>query len=106
MQNTCLNPRSNSQSGCPNGGTTVTGTLSSTGTRSPVNNTAAVCNEAFSQGSGQPANLQSAGTSIYDSGTVFCSPTSYGYLFFQNNCPATAGASAFTIQVSSAFTFA
>jgi len=102
MQDTCLQNRNNSHSGCDSdvvNGTTVTGSFNNFGTLSTLSDTSALCNQAIAL-QDYNATLKRVGNSTLDSGSVFESPTSSGFLFIQNRCPASAIPSNFTIKVS------
>jgi hypothetical protein len=97
----CLSPNDNNKSGCSSSnGTVISGSVSSAGTRVPLNSTTPLCNEVFSDGSTSITSLAGA-TTPYTRGTVTCGPSYTAYLYFQNNCPALPGSnqSEFTITV-------
>ena len=102
MKNSCLEPRDNSYYGCPSSttsGIVIYGdTISSSGSKTSVNNTGAICNQAFTGGSYE--SLASTGTTL-DTGTVKCGPDTIGFIYFQNNCPAsTINQTIMTLTVS------
>ncbi|KAH7621351.1 hypothetical protein Ndes2526B_g03690 [Nannochloris sp. 'desiccata'] len=107
ISGSCLNPIDNNNSGCPSStGTVISGTTNSAGTQVPLNSTTPLCNQIFSEG---PASsiLSLAGATTYARGTVTCGPSSTGYLYFQNNCPALPGTneSVFIIKVDYTVTY-
>jgi hypothetical protein len=97
MERTCLFPGNNDRT-CSNSSLAAGGTTNSAGASFPITDSTAQCNVAVDYQSTKLSTASAAGVTV-DRGYVYCAPTNTGFLYMQNACPASTGASTFMLSV-------